>query len=191
MISNDKLRPFLFAFLAFCVLSSKHVIIYNEELLVALSFLAFILFVFHYFGNTVKESLDERRLGIQAELKRFFLLKKGSLQELALEHQKVSSLKRGLVSLKEFARDEAEAGANRGVESLKEVFSQQIAQKLTPLSLSSLSVQSKWQDHIASSQLGMVLANVEKEWQGGGKQTSWDPRVIEKALRLLKEKVEQ
>lgn len=188
MISNDKLRPYLFAFLAFCVLSSKHIIIYNEELLVALSFLAFILFVFHYFGNTVKESLDERRLGIQAELERFFLLKRESLQELTSEHEKVSSLKKGVDGLKEFARDEAQAGASRGVESLKEVFSQQIAQKLIPLSLSNVPLQSKWQDHVASSQLGMVLIKVEKEWQKEGNPMSWDPKVIEKALRLLKEK---
>lgn len=188
MISNDKLRPYLFAFLAFCVLSSKHVIIYNEELLVALSFLAFILFVFHYFGNTVKESLDERRLGIQTELERFFLLKRESLQELTLEHEKVSSLKKGLISLQEFAKDEAEVGASRGVDSLKEVFSQQIIQKLIPLSLSNLPLQSKWQEQVASSQLGMVLAKVEKEWQQGDKQMSWDPKIIERALRLLKEK---
>jgi hypothetical protein len=188
MISNDKLRPYLFAFLAFCVLSSKHIIIYNEELLVALSFLAFILFVFHYFGNTVKESLDERRLGIQAELERFFLLKRESLQEVASEHEKVSSLKRGLISLKEFARGEAEAGGKRGVNALREVFSQQIVQKLAPLSLSNLPLQSKWQEQIALSQLGMVLSKMNKELKEGGKQTSWDPRVIERALRLLSEK---
>jgi hypothetical protein len=186
MISNDKLRPYLFAFLAFCVLSSKHIIIYNEELLVALSFLAFILFVFQYFGNTVKESLDERRLGIQAELERFFLLKRESLQELTSEHEKVSSLKRGLISLRGFAQEEAQAGAKRGVEALKETFSQQIVQKLIPLSLSNLPLQSRWQEQVASSQLGMVLLSMEKDWKDGNKEISWDPRVIERALRLLK-----
>ena len=88
MTSNDKLRPYLFAFLVFCVLSSKHIIIYNEELLVAVSFLGFVFFSLHYFGNTIRESLDDRRDGIKAELERFFLLKRKSLQEVAEQHAK-------------------------------------------------------------------------------------------------------
>lgn len=188
MTSNDKVRPYLFAFLAFCVLSSKHIIIYNEELLVAISFLAFVLFTFNYFGDTVKESLDERRMGIKVELERFFLLKKESLKELAMEHQKVSSLRKGLLSLKSFTREEAEAGAKRSVDALKETLSQQIRQRLNQLSFSSLPLQTKWQERVASSQLGMVLANLEKRWKEGGRGMSWDPKIIEEALRLLKEK---
>ncbi len=186
MTSNDKLRPYLFAFLAFCVLSSKHIIIYNEELLVAISFLAFILFTFSYFGDTVKESLDERRVGIKAELERFFLLKKGSLKELAMEHGKVSSLRKGLASLKSFTRDESEAGAKRSIDALREALSQQIRQRLSQLSLSSLPLQTKWQERVASSQLGTVLANLEKRGKEGGRGVSWDPKIIERALRLLK-----
>lgn len=188
MTSNDKLRPYLFAFLAFCVLSSKHIIIYNEELLVAISFLAFILFTFSYFGDTVKESLDERRIGIKAELERFFLLKKESLKELAMEHEKVSSLRRGLLSLKSFTREEAEAGVKRSIDALKETLSQQIRQRLTQLSFSNLPLQTKWQERVASSQLGMVLANLDRKGREGGRGMSWDPKIIERALRLLKEK---
>lgn len=188
MTSHDKLRPYLFAFLAFCVLSSKHIIIYNEELLVATSFLAFLVFVFNYFGDTVKESLDERRIGIKAELERFLLLRKESLKELALEHEKVSSLRKGLMSLKSFTREEAEAGVKRGIDSLKGTISQQIGQRLAQLSSSSLPLQTKWQEHVASSQLGMVLANLEKRWKGGGEGVSWDPRIVDRALRLLRER---
>ena len=55
MMSNEKLRPYIFAFLAFCVLSSKHIIIYNEEILVAITFFAFVYFVYRYFGQTMQE----------------------------------------------------------------------------------------------------------------------------------------
>ena len=82
MFSNEKLRPYIFAFLAFCVVSSKHIIIYNEEILVALSFFLFIIFVSHYFGNNIKESLDERSKAIQSELQNFLTLKKDCLKEL-------------------------------------------------------------------------------------------------------------
>ena len=187
MTNNDKFRPYLFAFLAFCVLSSKHIIIYNEELLVAITFLAFLFFVFHYFGTTVKESLDERRFGIKAELERFFSLKKESLMELALEHQKVSLLKKGLASLKTFTQGEVNEAANRGSNAIKQAFAEQITEKLMPLSLADVSLQSKWQERVASSQLGMVLANLERKSKVNGKLFSWDPKITERALRLLKE----
>ena len=40
--------------LAFLVCSSKNIIIYNEEILVALSFLFFVLFSFYSFQDSVK-----------------------------------------------------------------------------------------------------------------------------------------
>ena len=75
MLSNDKLRPYIFIFLLFCVVSSKHLIIYNEEILVALSFFLFVIFVSQYFGNNIKESLDERSQAIKMELQNFLNLK--------------------------------------------------------------------------------------------------------------------
>ena len=188
MTSNDKFRPYLFAFLAFCVLSSKHIIIYNEELLVAITFLAFVVFVFQYFGTTVKESLDERRFEIKSELERFFLLKKESLTELAMEHKRVFFLKKAILSLKEFTQEEAIEAASRGKDALKETFVYQIVEKLLPLSLPEVSLQSKWQERLASSQLGLVLVNLEKRSKGDGKLISWDPHITEKALHLLKER---
>lgn len=184
MTSNHKLRPYLFAFLAFCVLSSKHIIIYNEELLVAVSFVAFVLFSLHYFGNTIKESLDERRDGIKAELERFFLLKRESLQELSEQHGKVSLLKRGLTSLKECTKGEAVEGAMRGTTSLKEVFAQQVGQRLQSMLLATSPLVLKWQDRVARSQLGAVLLTLER---GKGSSTSWDPQAAEHALDILKQ----
>ena len=83
MFSNQKVKTFLALFLIFCVFSSKGIIIYNEETLVALSFCAFVFFCLHYFGNTVQESLNERGLAIKTELQNFLLLKEDSLQELS------------------------------------------------------------------------------------------------------------
>ncbi len=90
MFNNKKIAPYIFAFLAFCVVSSKHIIIYNEEILVALSFLFFVIFVSYYFGNNIKESLDERSNAIQSELQNFLTLKKDCLNELFNEYKKNS-----------------------------------------------------------------------------------------------------
>ncbi len=183
MTSNDKLRPYLFAFLVFCVLSSKHIIIYNEELLVAVSFLSFVFFSLHYFGNTIRESLDERRDGIKAELERFFLLKRKSLQEVAEQHAKVTLLKQGLASLKECTKGEAVEGVTRATASLKEMFAQQVTQKLHATLLTSSPLLFKWQHRVARSQLGSVLLTLEK---GSGKSLSWDPRAAKRGLEMLK-----
>lgn len=184
MTNNDKLRPYLFAFLAFCVLSSKHIIIYNEELLVAVSFLAFVLFSLHYFGTTITESLDERRDGIKAELERFFLLKRDSLKKLSEQHVKVSLLKRGLTSLKECTKGEAVEGSARGTDSLKQAFAQQVGQKLQSMLLTTSPLLSKWQDRVARSQLGSVLLTLEKS---PGRSTSWDPKAAQRGLEMLRQ----
>ena len=78
MFNNQKVKTFLALFLIFCVFSSKGIIIYNEETLVALSFCAFVFFCLHYFGSTVQESLNERGLAIKTELQNFLLLKEDS-----------------------------------------------------------------------------------------------------------------
>ena len=106
MFTNDKLRLYLFAFLAFCVLSSKHILIYNEETLVAISFFAFIFFVFHYFGDTIKDSLSERSQLIQQELQNFLNLKEYSFKELLIEHNRVSGLVETMKTLGTFTSNE-------------------------------------------------------------------------------------
>ena len=46
-----------FNLLTFCVLSSKSIIIYTEKPLAALSFLTFVVFRFHNFGNTRRQQV--------------------------------------------------------------------------------------------------------------------------------------
>ncbi|MBJ6359879.1 hypothetical protein JFN88_00880 [Paenibacillus sp. MAHUQ-46] len=48
------------ALLVFSILSAKHIIIYNEEILVALSFFAFLYYVMISSGDSIGSFLDER-----------------------------------------------------------------------------------------------------------------------------------
>ena len=93
---NASYRVYLFAFLIFCVSSSKNIIIYNEETLVAASFFLFVLFVFHYFGNTLKSALDERGENIKVECQNFLHHKQHFLEELSGEHEKIGQLRGNL-----------------------------------------------------------------------------------------------
>ncbi len=161
MISNDKYRPYIFGFLIFCVFSSKNIIIYNEETLVALSFFAFIFFVFRYFGDTLKQSLDERSESIKGLLQNFLLLKADSLKQLYKEHQKVTALTLTLNKVKSFTVIELKQASHLGKGSLFTVFSDQIKQKLNTLKSSKVSLYQELQQLIAQNILKAVLVKIK------------------------------
>jgi hypothetical protein len=65
-------RKMLFAAILFiCALSSKKILIYNEEMIVAACFIGFIIFSRKSLGNTFKVTLDGRIQAIQEELQQF------------------------------------------------------------------------------------------------------------------------
>ena len=173
MISNDKLRPYIFLFLGFCVLSSKNIIIYNEETLVALSFVLFVYFVFYYFGNNIKDLLDERSETIKAELQNFLKLKKSTLENLYAEHKKVAKLGKVLSQVASFTISEINKSTRLGKESLYAGITSQYKNRLTLLSDSSSLLQQKLQQVIANSLLDAVLVKRVKDRQrkGSGKET--------------------
>ena len=66
--------------LLFLVLSSKNIPIYNEELLILLSFIAFVATSAHTMGDSIAETFQSRRDLIQEELQAFFTSKQNMLQ---------------------------------------------------------------------------------------------------------------
>ena len=59
------------AILSICALSSKNISIYNEEMIVACSFIGFIILFRKSVGKTIKVTLDGRIQAIQEELQQF------------------------------------------------------------------------------------------------------------------------
>lgn len=161
-MNNEKLRPYIFAFLVFCVLSSTHIIIYNEETLVCLSFIAFVFFVFHYFGNTIKDSLNEKSKEIQLELQNYLNLKKESLEQLLKEHEKVTQGSKVLNLLQSFTSEKMAYAGKSGEQALNFIISQQIDQKLNTLSLSKLALQQKLQQLMAGNLFYLVLVKIKR-----------------------------
>lgn len=171
MFNSQKIRPYIFAFLAFCVFSSKNIIIYNEETLVAASFLAFIVFISHYFGTTIKDSLNERSNAITIELQNFCTLKEESLSQLRQEHVKVSTLNTPLTNLAQFTSRELSIATSRGEKALNSIFSHQMIQKLKTLSASKMTIQQKLQEYMAATFFGSVLI----EFQRSKKENKYIP----------------
>lgn len=185
MISNDKIRPYIFGFLIFCVFSSKNIIIYNEETLVALSFFAFIFFVFRYFGDTIKQSLDERSQTIKVELQNFLSLKADSLKQLYKEHQKVTALTNTLNTVKVFTVSELKKQSNLGKGGLNKVFSDQVKQKLNTLSSSKMSLYQELQQHIAQNVLSAVLVKISSLKKAGKTNNLLNSKSIRQSLPRL------
>ena len=162
ILSQDQQKLYLFIFLATIVFTSKRIIIiYNEELLVALTFFAFVFFIYKFFGNNIKESLDERRLTIQQELETFFVIKKDSLTQVLEQYKNVSSLMKSLRTLIDFTKQLLSKASQRCLIVLNNIFFHHIKQKLSTLFLSTAPLESEWSRQLAAYQLPLVLANLE------------------------------
>ena len=180
MFVNQKWRIYLFIFLAFCVLSSKHVFIYNEETLVLLSFVAFLYFISHYYGNTIKESLNERGLVIRGEREDFIVRKEKSLQELLQEYQKLLAVKENLLPLSGFTNQQLNSAGKSGYLHLDLAFSQQLNEKLSALLGSKTNLQQRLQQVMAANLLDLVLVQLYRLNRKGQRKRGSIP------LRVLK-----
>jgi hypothetical protein len=72
----------ILAILVFSVFSSKQIFIYNEEIIVALCFVAFVIFSQRALGDTVRATFADRRASVLAELLQFLSAKDALLAEL-------------------------------------------------------------------------------------------------------------
>ena len=191
MSTFREIRLYLFFFLFFIVASSKGLIIYNEETLVALSFLTFIIFCFNYFGHVVKDSLDERGSLIRFSLENFHRLKEESLQELLSQHKQIEQLKKIFPSVGSFTENQLSytslSGDQRVV--LYNRFCSQILQKLGQFQSSKTLLQQRLQKSIALTIPTLVLAKIKQHAKKGKRSGALNRTIstqVRQSLKLLK-----
>ena len=116
--------------LAFLVCSSKNIIIYNEEILVALSFLFFVLFSFYSFQDSVKMTFDERRKAIMQELEQMLVSKAETIQKLQSTYQQSVQLVASCETLKKAALEELEISQHQRIKAFESSVQKKCVQKL-------------------------------------------------------------
>lgn len=158
---------YLALFLLFCVASSKGIIIYNEEILVALSFGLFVAFSLSYFGSTIKDSLDERSSAIKFGLADFHRLKEESLQELLSLHVQRKAAKKVFPFLKNDTENQLLITSSSGSKAseLYNRFCDQVQHKLAVFSSSKAELQQYLQRSIALTSTVFVISKKRNDKQ--------------------------
>ena len=169
--------------LAFLVLSSKHIIIYNEETLVVISFIAFIYTCQKMGADSIESSLNERSQAIATELLNFINLKEQLVQELILEHKKQLSVNSFIKNLRQYSLVKITQIAIERKRALKSLFMNQMEQKLknlTSYSLSGGTMATKLQSAISLSFRGALLEEFNRS------KKLLKPKFVQKAVSSLK-----
>ncbi len=180
-----KSRPYIFAFLLFCVASSKHIIIYNEELLVAGTFFAFVIFITVYFGDTIKASLDESRNAILQELQSLWVHKKNGALYLKSQHEKVPAILESLSSIEAFTLDTASQIGAIATKSYNRAARQQIQHRCEQYVSSAQPLFTSYQQTMADSYLPLVLVNSQRPQSLAQGFTDQGKKTAKKGIELL------
>jgi hypothetical protein len=154
---RDRRSNIFIGLLIFFVFSSKHIIIYNEEILVVLSFLAFIFFSSRMLNESIENSLNERSLAIYTELQNSVVLKENLLSELVGEHKKQLILHEFLTGLREFFLNELYQISIKREKCLNFVLVNQLQQKLEVLTFSQNITQENLQTTLLKGFRGSLL----------------------------------
>ena len=157
----------VYALLLICVMSVNHIIIYNEELLVLLSFFLFVAFVARYFGNQIKESLEKSSEVIREICEISTNSKQQYQQQLSKEFEKSVKYK-SVFRVFQAGTEKQLSNKTALTQSLRSHFHQQWLQKSTTLVESKLQLQPALLEVMANKQLDLVLT----KW--GKKQHSKD-----------------
>ena len=171
----------LFGGLAFLVLSSKNIIIYNEEILIGLSFIAFLIFSSITLGESIREAFTFRKETIQKELQEYLDVKEALLQDLLTEYKKALLLEGQVAQLREQSCKELRTLHSTREAGLQATFATQLRNKLQILS----QIEQKGQETVQRNwQQGLKYGVLEAFRQS---KKTVGPQLLHQALEQLKQ----
>jgi hypothetical protein len=171
MFSNNKVRMYVAAFLLWCVLSSKHILIYNEETLVALSFFLFVYLTYKYAGDSIGASMDSRGQEIAAELEQFLVAREEALQNLAESHKATSQLHTHIASLGSGVTQNMTNYANSCADMVHRDIVRSIDNRCAYLSTISANTSARMLDRLAAGLPALVMLEHGREASGVSSNT--------------------
>jgi hypothetical protein len=177
---NSNLVNYARILVFFFVCSSKQIFIYNEETLVALCFVGFMVFSFSYFGASIQEFFDQRKEMIQTELQEFSSLKENCLNNLLIDYQKSSKTVAVLQDINQFCTDQIVTLCSSKEKNLQLDCSYQVQQKLRGLSHSQKLLEENLQSAISLGFRESVLEEFHRS------QKELKSRLINQALQVFK-----
>ena len=176
-LKNNITYVFL-ALVGLVAMSSKGIILYNEEILVALAFVSFVSFCVTNYSSTVAESLDDRANSIQEELQTYLTLKESYLRSLIDTHKKQVDLSAVILSLNSFSSSCLVEHTAQRESELERNVTNQVSSQLKSLAGMRSGVYTK----LASSLRTCVLESLQRS-----KKSKQDlkPKVLKEAIQKL------
>lgn len=170
----------LASFLAFLVLSSKNILIYNEEILIALSFLGFVLFSSHTLSESIQEAFQARRAAIQQELQTYLEMKESLIQSLLKEYTQQLAMAESLQVLGHISCGEIQYLQEQREQALQQALSLQIQQKLKAF----LQIEKSSQDLLQQALVKGFQESVLEEFQNSKQDLG--AKLVQQAIQTLK-----
>jgi len=162
ILRRDNLVLMLIGFSIFLLLSTKQIILYNEEILVAISFFLFLGFSIQNFSQTLADTLDDRSNVLKSELNSYFQIREAWLLQSIEENKARLGQNKVIqkISIDSFLI--LALVVDKRSRSISATFITQTQQKLKNLWISKRSFQQELQSIISSGFRSAVLEKYQK-----------------------------
>jgi hypothetical protein len=178
---------FIFIFLFFSLITSNHFLIFNEETVVAICFISFILFSFKFFGQSVQESLDERSKVIKNEFYQALLLEQKYCEKAIYQFDKPKIFIKNFIILSKlllqvklfwYKKFLDQSLATFFEENLRVLVDTKLNERITQINYSKKTFEEKWLDFIANEFENSVLSEFQKSNNEGFQEILFNQSII-------------